>query len=236
MHRITPILTIEPTSNINNISLFAAIFKTQNFQNRIFKILFLTPALLSFFSLSFLINVGYAQDTKRFIQNNGDWNTGNNWEPRGIPQVEDHIIFPSNIERVRGVPNNNSAVSRITLEGTGNLEMQGVNNNGTLKITSSLSIPSGRTLILNRVSIDFEPTSVSFISGELSLNSPGQSGNTVLNVSGDLSITHTGIITQVTSGSFILNPAATLRVGSSAGISLTGMTGNIRTLHRSFST
>lgn len=215
---------------------FFAVSKTDLFVlKNAFSRVFVTLVLLLLVS-----QTSWSQVTKRFIPNSGSWNVANNWSPTGIPNSEDFIVFPGTVTAVSNVPNvgASSPIKTITIEGNaGVITFSGVSNNGVLNIREGFSVQSGRTLVLNLMTFLLDAGSSSFVAGTVELNSPGNSGNSAIEVNGEFILTNSGLVTQSRSGSFSINAGATLRIGSPNGINLVGNnTGNVQTSTRIFDT
>ncbi len=192
----------------------------------------INPNIFFMFLIALLFSqTAYAQVTKRFIPNSGSWNVANNWSPSGIPTADDFIVFPSTVTSFSNVPNNGTSIRSLTIEGNaGVITFGGVTNNGTLIIREGISVQSGRTMVIDLMTLLLDAGSSSFVAGTVELNSPGNSGNSSIEVNGEFILTHTGLITQSRSGSFSVNSGATLRICSTNGINLPGNeTGNVLT-------
>ncbi|MCX6237685.1 MAG: autotransporter-associated beta strand repeat-containing protein, partial [Bacteroidia bacterium] len=159
----------------------------------------------------------------------GAWNTGANWSPAGVPGAGDDVVINSNqTANITAVP---TAINSLTI--TGNCSLEAATSGNALVVATSFSVASGKTLICgngNRLPITLASTCTGTISGTVSIVSGGT--NRVFQNDGNLTITSTGVINDAGSGGnnsdFVLSSGATLNIGSTAGITTAGATGNIQ--------
>ena len=162
----------------------------------------------------------------------GDWQLAGNWSPGGQPAAGDNVIINSDqsaqITNMPGISLNN-----LTINGSCSIVSSA--SPQTLTVTGSFSVAAGKSLTLgngNRVNFTLASTGTGTITGTVDIVSGGT--NRVFTNNGDLTITGTGLITDATStganvSDFILGATATLRIGSTAGITTSPTaTGNIQ--------
>ena len=178
----------------------------------------------------FLANSSFAQTTRTWLPTNGGaWTTAGNWNPSGAPAANDNVIINSN----QSAPI--TAVPTITLGNltvSGNCNLQATTSGNTISIAGNFSVASGITLslgVLNtRLQMTLNAGSTGSILGTVTLF-PGGNPETFTN-SGNLTMGSNGVINLSPGGTapnFVLNSGATLQIGSPAGISTTGASGNI---------
>lgn len=164
--------------------------------------------------------------------NGGAWNTAGNWTPSGAPAANDDVIIPSNQSaNITAVPT--ISLRSLTINGT--CALLAATSGNTLTVTGTLSVANGVTFTLGasgaRLNFTLANTATGTLNGNAVLNF--DAGTTARNftVNGTLSIAANAVLTDLvasTGSNFILNSGATLQIGSSAGISTSGATGNIQ--------
>ena len=187
----------------------------------------------------FLINATFAQVTKTWVPSNGGiWLTPGNWNPSGIPASTDHVLIPADQSAAitRGSSNNETITLRgLTIDGNVNFQFDhGSTIVCTLSITETFTVTGGKTFTVGinnagRLNFTLASTATGTINGTVFINSYSGSGyDRTFTNNGNLAITSAGLLTGQNSSDFTLNSGATLQIGSTAGITTSGATGNIQ--------
>ena len=154
------------------------------------------------------------------------------WTPTaptgGPPAGSDVIINSDQSAAITAVP----TISLNSLSINGTCSFEGSTSPATLTITVSFSVAANETFTIgnnNRINFTINSGATGNIAGTFSIIS-GKTNRIITN-NGDLTIASTGLINEG-SGSqgsdFVLSSGATLRIGSTSGITTSGATGNIQ--------
>lgn len=176
----------------------------------------------------------FGQATKTWVPTTGGaWNTAGNWSPSGAPAAGDHVIINSDQS---GDITAHPAISLGSLTVSGNCTLEsnaGFGQTRLITVTGTFSIAAGKTLNLGiagtgRTDFTLASTATGTINGTLNQYTNAFVARTIT-IQGNLTMSSAGLITgQNTNANFILASGATLQIGSSAGITTTGATGNVR--------
>lgn len=175
-----------------------------------------------------LVNATFAKTTTWTPIIGGLWTTAGNWS-NGLPVAGDDIIINSNQSAaITAVP----TISLNSLTVSGNCNLVTAVSGNTITVTNSFSVAAGISLILgtnasNRCLITLGSACTGSVLGTLTNNSSGTTS--IFTNNGDLSFGNAAYIDNgANSSNFVLGATGTLRVASTAGISTTAGTGNIR--------
>ncbi len=155
----------------------------------------------------------------------GSWATAGNWSGGVAPVANDDIIINSDQSaNITAVPN--ITLNSLTVSGNCTL----VGSNILIQINNNFSVSLGKTLSLgpvsgSRVDITLLSTATGTINGTVSMDLGSGASHPFIN-NGILILGASGIINGP--GGFTLGTTATIQVGSAAGISSTGASGNIQ--------
>lgn len=177
----------------------------------------------------FFAGTAFAKSTTWNIATGGLWTTAGNWS-NGVPAAGDDVIINGASTAITAVPT--ISLANLTIGGTCNLV--GSSSGNTITVTGSFSVAAGTTFSLgtngsSRFNITLGSASVSSILGTVNVYSTGTSA-TFTN-SGDLTLGSAAAIADgggANNTDFSLSSTGILRIGSTAGISTTAGTGNIR--------
>jgi len=172
--------------------------------------------IIMLMSSLFFVSTALGQATKTWaLTSGGTWGTANNWSPSGAPAANDNVIISGNLSSaITGVP----TISLTNLTINGNCNFTGTNG-PTITVTGTFSVPAGVGFSLGtggtstpRVNLTLSSTSVGSVLGTVNINTGGT----------DVTFTNSGNLT------ITLSTGATLQIGSTAGITTSTTTGNIR--------
>jgi len=169
-----------------------------------------------------------AKTTTWIPTNGGAWTTAGNWN-NGLPVAGDDVIINSDqTAAITSVP----AISLTSLTINGDCSFTAGTAGNLITITGTFTVASGKTLDEGgtRPDILLDVTATGTIDGTVAIRGPARDFTN----NGNLTITASGLITGV--GIFNLGSGATLQIGSTAGITTAGATGNIQTTTRTYST
>ena len=159
----------------------------------------------------------------------GAWTTAGNWSPSGAPGAGDAVTIPADQSaNITAVPT--ITLSNLTINGT--CTFAAATSGNTLTVTNSFAVASGKTYTLGATLARINFTLAASGSGTISgtVNQTKSTIGTIIGTftsSGDLTIPSAGLING--NGDFTLSSGATLRIGSTAGItSGTTASGNIQ--------
>jgi len=206
--------------------------------------------LYTFLLLVLLQTSGFGQVTKTWIgTTGGNWNTAGNWSPSGVPGSTDHVLISADqsaiITRSGTASGDIITLKGLTINGNVNFYFDaGSGNFCTLNITDTFIVVSAKTFTVGinnsgRLNITLASTATGTVDGTVFMNSynMGNSYNRSFTNNGNLAVSSSGLITGQHNSQFILSSGATLQIGSTAGITTTGATGNIQvTGTRTYST
>ncbi len=159
----------------------------------------------------------------------GAWTTAANWGGT-VPTTGDDVIIPADqTGNITAVPT--ITLNSLTINGTCTFAASA--NGNTITISTTFSVAASKTFTLNntngtRPNITLAATATGTVNGTVT---EGNAANTFTN-NGTLVMPPAGIISGA--GVFINAATATLQVGSTAGISTAGATGNIQTTTRTY--
>ena len=170
---------------------------------------------------------------------NHTWTVNGNWSSGVAPKAGDDVIINTDQSaNITNVP----TISLDSLTISGNVDLEGSADN-VVTVTGTFNVASGKTLTLgsisgNRVDFDLSSTGTGTIYGTVKILSG--TTNRYFQNDGNLTIASAGLITDnggSDNSDFILSSGATLQIGSTAGITSSGATGNIQVSGtRTFST
>ncbi len=172
--------------------------------------------------------------TKTWVGTTGGiWTTAANWSPSGQPSAGDDVIIGADQSAsITAVPT--ISLNSLTINGSCTFEASATFN--TITVTGTFIVVSGEIFTMGafgaRLNFVLSSTGTGTISGTVRITSGGTPR--FFQNNGDLSISSTGLIDETGASSFTLSTNATLRVGSAAGITTAGATGNIRTTTRTY--
>lgn len=165
----------------------------------------------------------------------GSWTTASNWTPNSVPATGDDVIINSDQSSViTGVPTR----TLNSLNVSGNVTLRGSAIGNTITITTTFSVSAGKTLTMGpssgRMNFTLSSTATGTINGIVTMDS-GTNGAYTFTNNGTLIIAPAGILNGDVG--FSLTSGATIQIGSTAGITSSGATGNIQvTKTRTFNT
>ena len=164
----------------------------------------------------------------------GAWTTSGNWNPSGAPAAGDDVTIPADQSAaITAIPT--ISLNSLTINGTCNLQSDaGLAQSRTMTVTGTLSVAGGKTLTFGtnnsgRFDFTLAATATGNISGTVYMNSYSGGGfDRTFTNSGNLTIASAGLITGQNASIFVQSSGATLQIGSIAGITTSGATGNIQ--------
>ena len=164
----------------------------------------------------------------------GAWTTAGNWTG-GVPVAGDDVIINSDQS------GNITAVPTITLNSltvSGSATLSAASSGNTITISTTFSVAAGKTLTMgpsgSRMNFTLSSTAQGTVNGTVTMDSGTGSTYTFTN-NGTLIMAPDGVL----GGDVVFNTVSgsTLQIGSTAGITSSGTTGNIRvTGTRTFNT
>jgi len=193
-------------------------------------------AIMLIISNLLLANSAFAKATTWNLATGGLWTTAGNWT-NGVPAAGDDITINGASTDITAVP----TISLLSLTINGNCRLVAAVSGNLLTITGTFTVAGGVTFNAgtdnsSRLAVTLGSACVGTINGIVIINSTNT--NSVFTNSGTLSIGSSGYIGQgaTQSSDFSLSATGILKVASTAGISTTAGTGNIRvTGSRSYS-
>lgn len=175
------------------------------------------------------ISSASAKSTTWNLATGGLWTTAGNWT-NGVPAAGDDITINATSTAITAVP----SISLNSLTIGGNCNLVPAANGNTLTVTGVFSVTSGVALSLGtngsaRLNFTLGSACVGTLDGTLNVYSTGT--NATFTNSGTLSIGSAGFVADgggTNNSDFTLSATGILKVASTAGISTTAGTGNIR--------
>lgn len=178
----------------------------------------------------FFSGTAFAKSTTWTPTTGGVWTTVGNWS-NGLPVAGDDIIINSNQSAaITAVP----SISLASLTVSGNCNLVPSVSGNTLTVTGTFSVSSGITLSLGtsgtfRFLMTLGSACVATVDGTLNVLSTGTNG--IFTNNGTLTIGSAGFVADgggANNTDFALSATGILKLASTAGISTTAGTGNIR--------
>jgi fibronectin-binding autotransporter adhesin len=189
----------------------------------------------SIISFQIFCESSFSQTTRTWLPTNGgNWNTGSNWSPVGVPVAGDDVIIDSDQSApITGHP----AISLRKLEISGNCTIYsnaGFLGSRILSISESFSLASGKTLNIGdtgftgRSNLTLETSAVGVFNGTLVVN-----GQIIVN--SYIAVTNTGLIRSPIFSGFTLNSGAEMQIANPDGITVSAAAGAVQTNARTYS-
>ncbi|MBL0182567.1 MAG: autotransporter-associated beta strand repeat-containing protein [Chitinophagaceae bacterium] len=186
-------------------------------------------AIMLIISNLLLANSAFAKSTTWNLATGGLWTTAGNWT-NGVPAAGDDVTINTTSTAITNIPS--ISLNSLTIGGNCNLVPAAAGN--TLTVTGTFSVASGFALSLGtsgatRYNMTLGSACVGTLNGTLNVYSTGT--NATFTNSGTLSIGSAGFVADgggANNSDFSLSATGVLKVASTAGISTTAGTGNIR--------
>jgi len=160
----------------------------------------------------------------------GDWTVGANWSGGSAPIPGASVVINSDQSgNITNIPTIN--LSNLTI--TGSCVFAAASSGNTVIVTGNFTVAAGETFTIGaagaRMNFTLTATAIGTISGTAILDSfVGGTDRFFIN-NGDLSIPVGGLLSGVGESIFSTTSGSTLRIGSPAGITLSGATGSVQT-------
>lgn len=187
-----------------------------------------------FIPLILIIIILSNADAKAAIKNwvptsGGSWNTTTNWNPSGVPIAGDDVNIntnqSANITNVPGISLNNLSINgNCTFAASPSTKGQTITVTGTFTVSANKTFSIGTTGLNTNLNFAIGPGGTGMINGICYVYK--SNGSALFTNNGSLTISPASYLGG--DCSFSLTSGATLKIGSQAGITTSGPTGNIQ--------